>query len=360
MKYQLPLLFMSALLLAGPARSQTENYVIDVARTSGDTIRTGLEPGASLQVQLANAVPGQGYNIQIKRTQNAPAPFALAGFAPAPASAAAAGRCANLDGLMTALSAKKTEKGISEVMAKIDIEVAKATTTNDPLCTADEAKDLQRKATDLTTRLVGQAMKLRTNETISIEVSRLDPGTKADGSDAKTLRWVHIISTGVKGVWYLTYGFSFVSDALSPEETFYTKSQDSSFVIRKQESRGPLSFVPSVMVHWMPTRCIDRTFSWSLTGGLGFDLENPVVMFGGSVLFNHNLGVHVGLAAHQQQRLLGKYHEEDIVDEDLSFEQLHEKKFAVDPFVSISFRFDGNPFKAAKAADKGGSADAAD
>lgn len=163
--------------------------------------------------------------------------------------------------------------------------------------------------------------------------------------DDEKRSWVYTFTTEPRGEWEVTYGFSFISPIFSKEGRFHTAAQDSqSYVIRKDHNRRKLDFVPSVFFSWMPANPRSDVWVVGLSGGLGFDTTSPTVFAAATVSYNQNLKVHLGLAAHQQEVLLGKYQEGDHVNEVLDFSQLHEKLYRINPFFSLSLRLSQNPF----------------
>ena len=160
--------------------------------------------------------------------------------------------------------------------------------------------------------------------------------------------WKYVYKTPSRGKWVTSYGFSFITNVFDEEKEYFSKANDTAFVITRKIGNKKLNFAPSVFFTWMPSKCLNENFSFNFTGGLGFDLEAPTVFLGGSVFYNQNLSLVLGLTAHQQHYLNGQYSPNEIINENLSKEQLHEKLYTINPFFSLTFRFKENPEKELK------------
>ncbi len=96
----------------------------------------------------------------------------------------------------------------------------------------------------------------------------------------------------------------------------------------------------------MPRKWETSDWGISPTGGLGFELSDPVVFAGASVSYNTNLHFIVGAAIHKQKRLDGQYDVGQMISESLTTDQLSVTTFKPNFFFALAFRFGSNPFKA--------------
>ncbi len=166
------------------------------------------------------------------------------------------------------------------------------------------------------------------------------------GKDTSEFRsWTKTFVGRPRGAWLTTYGFSFVTDWIAHSETFTTKSVDSTgkYVIVKDADQDHFHFVPTVFFSWLPYRP-NNNLSFVASGGLGFDLTNPVILAGLGLNWNQNLTLHLGMAAAKVDRLLGHYAPGDTVGTNLTPDQLKQSVYRFNPFVSLSFNFSSNPF----------------
>lgn len=72
---------------------------------------------------------------------------------------------------------------------------------------------------------------------------------------------------------------------------------------------------------------------------------NVTALVAPSIVIGRNVSLSAGVCMTQKQVLKGQYKEGDVVTEDLDFDQLHEKQFMGEWFVSLAIRFEENPFK---------------
>lgn len=190
-----------------------------------------------------------------------------------------------------------------------------------------------------TTIVMDRVHSVRVGQQVTVTVTK--GGT--DGEAVTT--WTSIYSTGSRGTWRATYGFSFVTDWLSDNETYYADEVgEGLYEVAAEKNREPLTFIPSLFFSWLPVSSELRTWSTSLTAGLGFDLSAPVVFLGGAITYNQNLSVSSGVALHQQQVLRGRYVLGDTIQANLTEDQLHSKAYRPNIFVSVALRFGANPF----------------
>lgn len=185
---------------------------------------------------------------------------------------------------------------------------------------------------------------LKKSQILKITVKRTNKAGKA-------LEWVRTYKTPARGKWLTSYSFNFVTQAFGKERLFFAKNIGmDSFQITQENNRKWVDFVPGVTFTWLPASGLGRDLGVGFSGGVGFDLEKPVVFFGLSFVYNQNLSLTLGAAAYRVKDLNGKYREGDIIRENLSPDQLMIEPYRVNPFISLSLRFDKNPFALGKPA----------
>ncbi|MGI9040565.1 MAG: hypothetical protein ACR2HK_05575, partial [Gemmatimonadales bacterium] len=151
------------------------------------------------------------------------------------------------------------------------------------------------------------------------------------------------------GEWVTTYGFTFLTDFPwgSSNESFLAAetATQGRYVIEQNSTRERLRFVPTIFYTWHPAAGnISPGLSLGFSGGLGFDLSNPVVALGPTLVYRRNLSLHIGVAAARVDQLLGRYTVGEIITTNLTPEQLRESNYRLNPFVSLSFNFATSPF----------------
>ena len=146
--------------------------------------------------------------------------------------------------------------------------------------------------------------------------------------------------------WSISFGFAFPF-LFAMDETFFAKQIDTLdylFVIKEKNNNDVMRFIPAIFISWLPKQDKSTIWAHSLTGGFGFDLQDPSVFLGGSIIYNRILSLNYGIAVHKVFRLRGEYKKGDIVRENLEFDQLHEKVYRYNFFLGLSFRFSSDPF----------------
>ncbi len=158
--------------------------------------------------------------------------------------------------------------------------------------------------------------------------------------------WRAVFATPSRGSWRTSFGYSAVWSVFTTEDRYFTKEAEEGdgFIITKWRTEHSIDMVPSVFFSFMPTEAELGSIAFGATGGLSLDLGDPVVLGGGQFTYNQNLTLVLGFALHQQTKLLGRYRGGDVVEGNLTEEQLHEEAFRINPFVSLAFRSLTNPF----------------
>ncbi|GAA4896845.1 hypothetical protein GCM10023311_21990 [Flaviramulus aquimarinus] len=176
---------------------------------------------------------------------------------------------------------------------------------------------------------------------ITIEVFNITrPGGVRTETKVSTFKYIY--KTKPRGKWQTTFGFNFIH--LGNNNTFFSKSVDSIYVITEGTNQNKYDFHPTLMFTWLKNN--NDEFNVGFSGGLGYDLEKSLSVFlGGSLIYNQNITLTLGIAFHNQKKLNSNYEEGDIIKENLTFEQLHGDFIRINPFISLSFRLDKNPFK---------------
>jgi len=144
-----------------------------------------------------------------------------------------------------------------------------------------------------------------------------------------------------KSNWQLSYGFAFPILFANDEEYFITKSDSipTMFEIKKKKDNQYINFIPSIFIHWNPNNSDELEWTYSVTGGIGFDMEKPIVFAGGSAIYHDKLNFNFGLVIHKLKKLNGKYYSGELINEILDENQLHEEFYRINPFIGLSFRF---------------------
>nr|WP_321227628.1 hypothetical protein [uncultured Psychroserpens sp.] len=164
----------------------------------------------------------------------------------------------------------------------------------------------------------------------------------------KTKTFEYKYETRARGQWRTTFGFNFIYN--TNQDTYFSKeNEDNTYNITEGTNRKKFDYHPTLMFTWLPNNYIrgNRNWQYGLSGGIGYDFDSSLSVFvGPSIIYNENITISIGGAFHNQKRLLSQYTNNQVINENLTFDQLHEAYIRFNPFVSISFRLDKNPFKA--------------
>ncbi|HLL46577.1 MAG TPA: hypothetical protein VK399_07700, partial [Longimicrobiaceae bacterium] len=297
---------------------------------------------------VVNAVPGFRYDAEMLRR--------IIPLAPIPTTILAAGavkrigealpskaecetRLRALVQTRTALSLVKDESGVPDAVRSVSAALASARPCGDVL-EGDQKTALEETVAAADTLVAETASDLPESFVLA-RGEELAVTVRRQGSDRT---WTVIYTTGARGEWRTSYGFNFIINSISKPRSYYTEQVEGGYVIRREKHRRWMEFVPSVYLTWFPTDRGRVDSYLNPTVGLGFNLESPVVFVGATLVYNQNISLNAGFAAHRQRQLIGRYEPGDTVKENLTAEQLHEELFRVNPFVSIGIRFGSNPF----------------
>ncbi len=170
---------------------------------------------------------------------------------------------------------------------------------------------------------------------------------KATDTAGSIKTYIYVYQTEKRGEWRSTFGFNFVY--LTNNNTYFSDPNgDNTFTINESNNKENFVYYPTLMFSWVSNNHIDKWKNWKagFSGGIGYDFKTSLSVFaGGSLIYNENITITAGLTFHNQKRLSSNYSENDIINENLTFDQLHTDYIRVNPFVSISFRLDRNPFE---------------
>lgn len=326
--------------------SAQQNIVIDLSQNPNQVKTQNISPNQILNISIVNKLPNGVYEVSVEKKYQLPEVLFLK-------KDTAEIKSKGEDVQMCAVFLKKLDTFLA-IEKESEIPLAKKKLSDDLKSLKDRLtkKDTTdegciyyhvMKAEEIIARTEEKLLKQKLGKGQSIEVT-----IKRKKEDEKYDIWKNVYVTSQKGKWLTTYGFTYISQTFKESEPFFSKAVDTTFAVTPLNKRSGLSFVPSIFFTWFPYKDLGKDFSHSLTGGVGYDLEAPTAFLGYSLLYNQNIGISLGLSAHQQDFLNGKYEEGDIVKENLDGNQLNEKLYSLNPYISVSFRFGSAPFKATK------------
>ncbi len=184
-----------------------------------------------------------------------------------------------------------------------------------------------------------QKLNLKSGEVATITVTR-----SAVGSEKDSKTWTFTFTAGVRGAWLMHYGFSFFGNRDRAFTAVAVPGQQGSYKITPVARRNNLEYLPTFTFSYVPAWVRRQGWGVAATAGIGTDLSNVTALLGGSFIIRDNVNIYVGVAATKQQRLNGKYHNDDTVTENLSADQLNDKVYVPTIVFGVGFRFSSNPF----------------
>jgi hypothetical protein len=196
-----------------------------------------------------------------------------------------------------------------------------------------QCADTYARAIDQTQSSHSVASEMGTGDSLKVTV------TRGPADAAKT--WVVLFRGRRPGAWVATYAFAFLHNL--DKDYFARQTGADAYQITKENNRERITFAPAIFFSWHRSRGRWH-FTDGITGGLGFDLSDPVVFLGYQGTIHRNLTVTGGVAAAKVNRLKGRYKEGDPLTENLDEEQLHDRPYRATGFLAVGFRFGGSPF----------------
>lgn len=319
-------LLIAFTLMVGVAAAQPNTYILDLANPHS---KRNISAGTAFSLQVVNKIPEERYFISTERRiidiVALPLPV---GIERSPDSELHTEECPDMARrVVNDLSEVETEKAIPETIRQL---VSDAGECGGPVSEALLQASRHR---------VEDSFSLAPGEELVVVVER--------GEE----EWKFRFSTGARGEWRVSYGFTFLPRA-QDDNFFVQQSQDdaSAFIIEEGERRGDFNFAPSLLFTYIPSGDAfqNRSFlqNWRLgpTFGVGANLQAPSIFAGLGLTYGENVIITGGGTIHQQRRLLSQYDEGDRVNTNLTREQLHEEVYGLNFFVGLSFRFGSNPF----------------
>jgi hypothetical protein len=318
-------------LRSAPAHNPlpTTSVVIDLAeQQEGTTLVRPLavRDEATVSVRIINSIPRGIYDVVIQIDQVGMAPITLDRGTTAAMRDGASALSNYYGTALGRLDTVRDERSLPALRGEIESQ----------LSIVGGNGVLLDSLSRLTTYQVPGPVTVRPGERLLVLVRR----KSIDGERERT--WTSIFTTGARGRWLVSLGFGLPILLNREREYFTVRDTADDFIIHKKDGDQSIKVVPALFFHWLPRGGEQSELSWSLMGGLGFDMRNAVVFLGLSVTYNENITIALGGVAHRLRQLNGRYSEGGRIREDLDEDQLHEEVYRINPFIGLSFRFSEN------------------
>jgi len=306
---------------------------------ASDTVT--VKPGR-YQFSVTSLVPKHGYVVAISQGVEEIGPIHF--LAPGAGAPLPRPSCQGLIKATSALGAATEEPEIAGLIQQVEAAIESLPNPSECQPQIDEAARVKAK----TKRIDKDVYNLAAGDYVIVDVSRIEGGI------AKP-RWKRRYTTGAVGAWRVTYGYAFPAlwrfsggdtHLIREGRQFFARQvgdTGSVYVIDQQRRTRQFDAVPTVMFSFAPQH--EGRFTRSWVGGLAADITKPVVFFGPSITYRSNLQLAGGAAFREEKVPIARYSIGDTVRTNLTTEQLQQDEFRLRPFVSITLRFDKNPFK---------------
>jgi hypothetical protein len=322
------LLIVVALFFFGKVSAQT--VTLDLASLNPNERKViDFFPDAFDSVALENAFPDEKYEITVKKNEKIleplPSDFGLN---------AAGGNCGDLESLFTAVGEFLKKPGKTEKDLGDKVEGLVEALHKNASCVGEVVAKVK-----MFLKKVRRVKKMDT------------PVSQERGKDIEihvkrgSVEWIFVIEGEPVGRWLFTYGYGFTPAKNNNEYFTQRVPGDTTYAITKKRAAKNFDATPAVFITFLPSGRTNNPVSLTITGGLGFDLQKPVVFAGAGLLIYQNFLVSGGIGLKSKPQLRGNYSEGQIVSEALDSDALHENKINLNYFFSVSFRFKENPFK---------------
>lgn len=319
---------------------------LDLAKTNpGASYTQTITPQEIKEITLENAFVTGVYSISIEEQILETKPFIII------EGGIRYTKCKNqdeFDALVKEVKTVKFESNIPKIKEKLKNFCNK---TGANICEdlIEQAKEIKSNMTKVVK--VSEPIDLERGEMVTITVKR----------DTNT--WVFTYKTKPINQWSVLWGFTYIPNWLSSPDHFFAKADSgNAYIVTKQSNEELINKIftnitPTLMFTYKSTdkfrfnskdlvKAIfsNHFYQLGLTGGISLDLSNPTAMISPSIIFGDNLSLNAGIVFTQKYILDGRYKAGDRIFENLTFEQLHEKQYMPEFFLSIAFRFDKNIF----------------
>ena len=285
-----------------------------------------IEGRTDVSLSLLNAIPDAQYTVRISVDD---LPIGVLSLSKPPASALPAGSAVHLlyGQMLHELDSAADELDVGRSALRSRRDVAQA---------YDEGGGFMLDSIDArTVHRMASVATVRPGEQMRVTVVR----RTADGRDSA--RWTTTYSTAPTGEWQIGFGFAFPYVVGALEHYSVRRDAEGAYRVRASKSDDRISLVPAVYFSWIERDDRFEPWSLSLSGGVGFDMQNPVVLVGGALSFHQNITLLAGVAAHRVPGLDPEFAVGDILDERFASEDLVASRYAVDPFIGVGFRLLG-------------------
>lgn len=299
---------------------------LDLSKTENSE---SVEPQTITGFKLVNglATPGTAYSISYSIKHNFQMPLSIPNKTPDNPTFDKDKGCSTLETAIDKLKKEPFESQIPKDIEDLQKELAIAPASCSNNMATAQAYINATKVYDTTLQspiIIGK------NDELDITITR------------NNIKWSFVFKNIQPNHWTTYYGFTYIPDILTKFTNYYANQQQGdSFIISKMNG-GNKNVLQNVSPTAMFTYRIfckkpDEVFKFGITGGIFYNTEILGAMFGPSLIIGDNVTLNTGISFVQKYKLKGQYHEGQTIHENLDFNQLHDKIWTYDIFISIGF-----------------------
>lgn len=324
----------------------SQNKTFDLSKKVN--ISQSVLPQKITRITLVNglAKAGTAYSVDIVVKHTPPPPLSIpTGVSSDAAAGGKGGACKPLNDATDALLKETSESNIPNLIASLQKEIKSAPAG----CEADVKE--ANKAIDATTTSIVL--------TDPIVIGKGDEAQITISRDKNA--WVFTFKNERVSHWTTYYGFTYVPDILTKFTNYYASEQaGGTYLISKMNSKNKnvlQNISPTVMFtyRFFDEKDPDKFLKTGITAGMMYNSEVLGAMFGPSLVFGDNVTVNTGISFVQKYRLKGQYVNGQTIQDNLDFDQLHDKIWTYDFFFSIGINLPSLFEKKSDKKDKAGS-----
>ena len=288
-----------------------------------------ISPQKITSITIVNALAksGTNYEISIIVKHNPTPPLSIPTGVSNPFAPGNKGNeCKSLEDATAKIINEPDESQIPDEIINLQKELKNAPGT----CAADTppAQDAIKATTK--TIILNDPITVNKGDELTITITR-----------DKDNKWTFTYKNEQLNHWTTYYGFTYIPDIFTKFSNYYANQQtDGSYLITKMNgtNKNVLQNVsPTAMFTYRFFNNPDAIVKFGLTGGIFYNTEILGAMFGPSLIIGDNVTLNTGISFVQKYKLKGQYKDGQTIHDNLNFDQLHDKIWSYDMFISIGF-----------------------
>jgi hypothetical protein len=286
-----------------------------------------IEPQTVKKINIINglATLGTVYTVSIEVIRGSPSVLSLPNNGGGSLGGTGMTSCAALDAAITKLEQDSDESQIPPDIADLQSEIEKASATTCGLDIKQAGVVISRTTAPYSFPVL---LTINKGDKLKIVITRADKS------------WAFIYENRQPSHWTTYYGFTYIPDVFTKFMNYYANQQgDGTYMISAMNSSNKNVFQnvsPTAMFTYRFFKKKPDAFAkFGLTVGLFYNTEVLGAMSGPSVVIGDAATLNTGISFVQKYQLKGQYKGGEVIQDNLDFDQLHNKIWSYDMFISI-------------------------